>query len=462
MTTDVMVMEELQRLDALDGLQVLGTPPETAFDDFAKLASDLCEVPIGLISLVGAEHLWFKARCGLDLESMPRKEGFCEHAIACDDLLEVEDARLDARFADFSSVTGAPYFRFYAGMPLRGSQGHRYGTLCVLDTHPRQLSDRQRNGLSRLAKRVVESLELRKNQVITLSREAAITELLEVLPDGVVTCDAAGNLKEFNAAAREWHGVDPRACKEHEWAKHFGLYDANGTALLQPDQIPLAKAWRGERVRGQMMVIRTRGQDSRTVSCNANPLLNAHGKILGAVCSMHDVTVQTRLAKMMEKMALTDELTDLPNRAAWFAELEQTIDHSRRNKSPIMVLFIDLNGFKQINDTFGHATGDEVLRQFSARLKSICRKSDFVARLGGDEFVVCLNRFGTSAADPTRITQKIHDAMRSPLVVNGQNVAVACSIGSAVQEGPDFDSARLMTAADISMYEAKRSRSIGF
>lgn len=459
-TMEAQAFDEFERLQALDELQVLHTPHEEAFDDLVWLASQLCDAPIGLISLVSAEQLWFKARCGIDLESVPRNEGFCEHALARDDILEVPDARLDARFADFASVTGKPHLKFYAGMPLCGSMGHRYGTLCVLDTRPRELNSRQRDGLRRLAKRVVESLELRRNQVITQSREAAITELLEVLPDAVVTCDASGNLKEFNAAARDWHGVDPRACKEDEWAKHFGLYDAGGAALLRPDQIPLAKAWRGERVRGQMIVIRTRGKDSRTVSCNANPLLDAKGKILGAVCSMHDVTVQTRLAKMMEKIALTDELTDLPNRAAWFAELNQTIVHAQRSGSPVVVLFIDLNGFKQINDTLGHATGDEVLRQFGGRLRNSCRRSDFVARLGGDEFVVCLSRLGGGPIDAARIAQKIHDAMDLPLLVHDQEMRIGCSVGVAVESGPEFDAARLMEAADKAMYQAKRARRI--
>ena len=449
--------DETGRLQALYELQVLHTPHEEAFDDFVSLASQLCDAPISLISLIGAEYLWFKARCGIDLESMPRNEGFCEHALARDDLLEVPDARLDPRFADFASVTGTPHLRFYAGMPLHGSTGYGYGTLCVLDTRPRELTDRQRDGLRRLAKRVVESLELRKNQVITQSREAAITELLEVIPDAVVTCDAAGNLKEFNAAARDWHGVDPRACKEDEWAKHFGLYDKNGTALLQPDQIPLAKAWRGERVRSQMIVIRTNGKDSRTVSCNANPLLDAQGRILGAVCSMHDVTVQTRLARMMEKIALTDELTGLPNRTAWFAELDQTIAHSQRSGSPVVVLFIDLDGFKQINDSLGHATGDEVLRQFGARLRNSCRRSDFVARLGGDEFVVCMSRLGREPIDPVKIAQKIHDAMAPPFIVHDQEMQIGCSVGVAVENGPNFNMNGLMVAADIAMYEAKRA-----
>ncbi len=450
--------EEHARLQALDDLQILDTPPEAAFDDLAWLASRMCDVPISMISLVSAEHLWFKARCGLDLEGVSRKEGFCAHAIAQDDILEVPDARADPRFAGFSSVTGAPHLRFYAGIPLQGPGGHRVGTLCILDTRPRRLTEAQREVLRCLARRASDSLELRRSQLIAQSREAAIAELLDVLPDAVVTCDATGTLKEFNAAARDWHGVDPRACPPEDWARHFGLYDERGETLLQPERIPLSRAWNGEKVRGQTIVIRTPGMPPRTVSCNASPLVGIDHKVHGAVCTMHDVTVQIRFAQMMEKMALTDELTGLPNRAAWFSELDRTLARARRSGHAVIVLFIDLNDFKRINDTLGHAAGDEVLRQFSLRLKNSCRRNDFIARLSGDEFVVCLDRSGEGAIDPARMVRKIHDALALPLLVDGQELTIGCSIGHAVENGPDFDAARLMERADQAMYEVKRNK----
>jgi diguanylate cyclase (GGDEF)-like protein len=452
--------QERDRLRALDALRILDTPPEAAFDDLAWLASRTCEAPISLVTLVSAEHLWFKARCGLDLERVPRREGFCDHAIRQDDLLEVPDARLDDRFADLPSVVGASQVRFYAGMPLRDHQGRRLGTLCVLDTRPRTLTEAQREGLRRLSRCASDSLESRRRKLVAEDRRATIAGLLEALPDGVVTCDANGVLAEFNGVARDWHGVDPRACAQEEWASHFGLYDERGAELLRPDRIPLVRAWRGERVRGQTIVIRTPREEPRTVSCNADPLLDDEGVLHGAVCTMHDITEQIRLRQRMEEMALTDALTGLPNRAAWFAELDRAVARARRSGGPVRVLFIDLDRFKQINDRLGHAAGDEVLRQFGARLRQCCRRNDFVARLSGDEFVVCLDRSGDGALDPPdplRIAQKIYEAMAPPMAVAGEPLTVGCSIGHAVEAGPEFDTARLMERADASMYEAKRS-----
>ena len=455
-------LDERDRLRALDALQILDTFPEAVFDDLAWLAGRLCDVPISLVTLVAAEHAWFKARCGLAHERMPRKEAFCAHALAQDDILEVHDARADPRFADLPPVTGAPHVRFYAGALVRGAQGHRLGTLCVLDTRPRTLSEDQREGLRRLARRASEALETRRQRMLAQSREAAVAELLDVLPDGVVTCDATGALREFNAASREWHGVDARHCAPADWARHFGLYDERGEVLLEPSRIPLARAWNGERVRGQTIVIRRPDRPPRTVSCNANPLLGLDGAILGAVCTMHDVTAQIRVAQLMEKMALTDDLTGLPNRAAWFAELDRAVAWGRRSDHGVAVMFMDLDGFKQINDVLGHAAGDEVLRQFSQRLRQACRGCDFIARLSGDEFVVRLQGLGADPLDLDRIARRIHQSMASGIRWNGRDIAVACSIGFAMEWGPDVDAARLMEKADQAMYVAKRDKSLAF
>lgn len=456
--SDTDAFKERERLQALEALQVFATPPEAAFDDLAWLAAALCETPIALVSLIGKDTLWFKARHGIDAESVPRSEGFCGHAIAHDALLEVEDASLDPRFFRFPIVAGSAGIRFYAGMPLHGSDGYAYGTLCVLDTRPRKLGDIQREGLQRLARRTTDSLEARRKHLLAQGKKAAIAQLLDLLPDGVVTCDESGILQEFNAVARDWHGMDPRAYPASEWATHFGLYDDKGVHLLRSDQVPLARAWRGETVREQTIVIRPLNQPQRTVSCNAHPLLDEEGKIQGAVCSMHDITVQIRFAHMMEKMALTDELTGLPNRAAWFAELNRVVAHAQRSGCSIAVLFIDLDGFKQINDSLGHAAGDEVLYQFSSRLRDSCRKTDFVARLAGDEFVICLNHFDEEKTHPAAIAEQIHDAMRYPMDVGGHQLVVRCSVGVAVGKGPDIDADRIMDLADKAMYEAKRGQ----
>ncbi len=281
---------ELSRLEALRDLGVLDSAPEEAFDDLAQLASIICQVPIALVSLIDADRQWFKARCGLDAQETPRDAAFCAYAIQQGALLEIPDAALDPRFADNPLVTGEPHIRFYAGVPLVGPQGYRYGTLCAIDVEPRVLTEDQRDGLTRLARRASEALETGRLLRRAESRESTLMQLLEAMPDGVVTCNAAGLLGEFNRTAREWHGVDPRALPPEQWAQHFDLYRPDGDALLPTDEVPLLRALRGEHVREAEIIIHAAGQPVRIVRCNGEPLRAADGMLLGAVCVMYDVT----------------------------------------------------------------------------------------------------------------------------------------------------------------------------
>lgn len=154
--------DEAARLGALRAYYVLDTGPEEPFDDAARLAAQVCETPVALVSLVDAERQWFKARIGVEASQTPRSVAFCAHAILGRDLLEVPDAAADPRFSGNPLVTGAPHVRFYAGAPLLTADGHALGTLCVIDHRPRQLSPGQRQALAVLAKQVVAHLELRR------------------------------------------------------------------------------------------------------------------------------------------------------------------------------------------------------------------------------------------------------------------------------------------------------------
>jgi anti-sigma regulatory factor (Ser/Thr protein kinase) len=155
--------DETARLAALRRYRILDTEPERAFDDLALLASQICETPIALISLIDAERQWFKARTGLAATETPRAVSFCTHAIQHHDLFIVPDTRDDDRFRDNPFVTGGPFVRFYAGAPLVTPDGHALGTICVIDSVPRTLTSEQREALDALRRQVQAQLELRKN-----------------------------------------------------------------------------------------------------------------------------------------------------------------------------------------------------------------------------------------------------------------------------------------------------------
>ena len=155
-------INEPERLKALHSYQVLDSGPEQVFTDIAQLAAFICGTPISLISLIDGERQWFKARVGLDTKETPREHAFCQYAMRAPDVYEVRDATTDARFAHNPLVTGDPNIRFYAGTALLSPEGQPLGTLCALDTVPRELTEDQREALRMLARQVVAHLELRR------------------------------------------------------------------------------------------------------------------------------------------------------------------------------------------------------------------------------------------------------------------------------------------------------------
>lgn len=151
---------EIERLRDLRRYHVLDTPPDPGLDALTQLASQIAGTPIALISLTDETRQWFKSRVGLDAVEIPRDWAPCAHAVATGESVVCEDMRTDTRFADNPLVQGIPHLRFYAGMVLVTPRGTVLGTLAVIDTVPRSLSDYQRKALTLIAKQVVEHLEL--------------------------------------------------------------------------------------------------------------------------------------------------------------------------------------------------------------------------------------------------------------------------------------------------------------
>src|SRR5215470_9215813 len=158
-----MEIDDKARLQALRRYKILDTEPEKAFDDLTILASHICETPIALISLIDSERQWFKSRVGVNIAETSRELAFCDKAIQQSDLFIVPDATKDARFSSNPFVVSEPKIRFYAGAPLKSSDGYPLGTLCVVDMVPRELTDDQQEALLALSRQVQAQFELRKN-----------------------------------------------------------------------------------------------------------------------------------------------------------------------------------------------------------------------------------------------------------------------------------------------------------
>jgi diguanylate cyclase (GGDEF)-like protein len=153
--------DEDLRLRDLERHGLLDSGADPHFDRIVRLAADIFQAPIALISLVDAERQWFLSRHGLEVHETPREMAFCAHAIAAEEVLVVPDALADERFRTNPLVQGEPHIRFYAGAPLRSPDGHNLGTLCVIDRQPRQLSAAEVQRLRLLADLVMREIELR-------------------------------------------------------------------------------------------------------------------------------------------------------------------------------------------------------------------------------------------------------------------------------------------------------------
>ena len=315
--------DEDARLQVLWDYAVLDTLPDLRTDVFTRLAADLCDTPISLVSLVDTNRQWFKAAVGLHETETPREISFCAHAILSpSEVMVVEDATLDPRFIDNALVIGEPKIRFYAGAPIVSLDGYPLGTLCVIDKVPRKLD--------RAGQRRLEDLAIGAGTVLELYRNAA------------------------------------------------------------------------------------RLQHSAT----------------------HDL------------------LTGLANRAHFEPVWEAAVQQAIMEGASHALLYLDIDRFKLINDRYGHAGGDTVLRAAADRLRAAIRNTDLAARLGGDEFAVLLR----NVCDPSHVRQTAFDIMEAftaPFSIEGEVVSIGTSIGYAMTPADGLSSTGLARLADAALYRAK-------
>lgn len=306
------------RLATLKSLEILDTAPEERFDRLTRLARRLFGVPIAVVSLVDANRQWFKSCDGLPDREAPRSTSFCGHAIVSDDILLVPDARLDGRFHDNPLVTGEPMIRFYAGRPLAAGNGARLGTLCLIDTRPRE----------------------------------------------------------------------------------FGTEDC---ALL------------------------------------------------------HDLAQMAEQELAAVQLAGMDDLTGLSNRRGFSSMGQHALATCTRLDRPVTLLYFDMDGFKPVNDRFGHAEGDRALTAFGGQLRDAFRQCGVAARIGGDEFAVLVS--GSGPADEDAALVQLRDGIGRWNADNSLGYALGYSVGRVM-----FDAQRhagidtLMAEADAAMYADKVRR----
>ncbi|MBT8097005.1 MAG: EAL domain-containing protein [Woeseia sp.] len=282
-----------------------------------------------------------------------------------------------------------------------------------------------------------------------------VLSILKSINDGALVVDRDGNLLDINPAARTILGLPQRGIPNGDWASSFCALSADGRTPLDAEMTPLYKARKGEKFSDLLAVHRIPQQTDTVLSINGQGLYDAHQQLIGGVITFRDVTEVMNKTLALEKRAEYDELTMLPNRRLFTRQLEKAMGRAQRSKRPLAVLFIDLDRFKSVNDTLGHDSGDELLRQVADRMQRRLRIGDFLGRWGGDEFVACLEDFG-DGSDAAAAAQKLVLALSENYNVNGSEVYATPSVGISLFPESGETAERLIKAADMAMYQAKR------
>ena len=269
-------------------------------------------------------------------------------------------------------------------------------------------------------------------------RPVARTHVVETMRDAVLVADAHGHVVDLNPAAVQLLG-----------RRVVELVGRPVAALLSDLAHPIGFPDPGVY---DMQV--GSSERKRDVELAVTPLEDARGATAGRVLVFRDVTERRELELELRRLASTDRLTGLPNRALFNDRLERALLMAKRRDTPVAVLFLDLDRFKIINDSLGHEIGDEVLRAVAQRLRRCLRAEDTLARLGGDEFAILLPEMA-NRRDIHLVTDKCLAALTAPELIGGHELTVNASIGVAVSPQDGADVQHLLRSADAAMYRAK-------
>lgn len=461
-------MDDRKRTEVLKAFHILDSDQEPVFDRLTQFAQAVARTSMAAISLIDEDRQWFKSSIGLPVQQTDRVISFCTHTIKQDHPFIVEDATLDPLFRDNPLVTGPPYIHFYAGFPLITSDGYRIGSLAVMDEQPRRINQSRLSILQMLAEQVMTHIDLRRQRhhiaMMLSERERVNRQLIE----------QAEHLREAQRIGKigSWEMELPsRSLLLSE--ETFRIFGVSFTSDLVPISRFMSSVHREDRrdleialenaLAGSLpldlthRIVRPQGEVHH-VHQRGELKARSNGKTILAG-TVQDVTNQVEAENRIRDLAFFDSLTGLPNRRFILDRIEKMVSMRQRMAYDAAVLFIDLDNFKSLNDTFGHDKGDLLLKEVAHRLQSCVRSYDNVGRFGGDEFVVLLERVGDNhvvdAAHAFQVAQKIIAAMSQSFNLDGLQHRTSPSIGIALIDGEILSKEELLKRADMAMYKAK-------
>jgi diguanylate cyclase (GGDEF)-like protein/PAS domain S-box-containing protein len=278
---------------------------------------------------------------------------------------------------------------------------------------------------------------------------------LDSIGDAVISTDVEGRVTYLNFVAERLTGWTAKEAIGRALEDVFQIIDANSRDTVPNPMMIAAQENKTVGLTPNCVLIRRDGAES-AIEDSAAPIHDRRGQVTGAVMVFHDVSAARALSQRMAYLAQHDSLTELPNRILLNDRLAQAIAMVRRHDQRLAVLYLDVDRFKYINDSLGHASGDRLLKSVGSRLRDCVRASDTVSRQGGDEFVVLLCEVA-HAQDAATCAEKILHALREPHQIDEHDIHVTASIGIVVYPDDGTEAEVLLKNADFAMYQAKDS-----
>jgi diguanylate cyclase (GGDEF)-like protein/PAS domain S-box-containing protein len=276
---------------------------------------------------------------------------------------------------------------------------------------------------------------------------------LDSIGDAVMSSDIAGDVTYLNVVAEVMTGWSRHEASGHSVEEVFRIVDALTREALPNPMSSAIEANKPVFLKPNCLLIRRDGVEAE-IEDSAAPIHDRRGQVIGAVMVFHDVSTSRALSLKVSYLAHHDSLTDLPNRAVLGDRLALALALAQRHTHQLALLFVDLDHFKNINDSLGHNIGDRLLRSVAMRLQGCVRSSDTVSRLGGDEFVILLSEL-THAEDAAVCAEKVMLALNAPHYVDQHCLHITASIGIVAYPTDGADADALMKHADAAMYRAK-------
>ena len=300
-------------------------------------------------------------------------------------------------------------------------------------------------------------LQCEADAEVVLQSAGLAQVILDSIGDAVVSTDIAGNITYLNPVAERMTGWSRSEASGKPLQHVVRIIDA---LSREPVRDPLAMAMRQDDTVGLgdgCLLVRRDGEES-AIEDTAAPIHDSGGQVTGAVIVFHGVGAARAMSDRMSHLAQHDQLTGLPNRLLLHDRLSRAIALARRRASSLAVLFLDVDRFKCINDSMGHAAGDELLQSIAGRLTACVRDSDTVCRYGGDEFVVMLSEVACSE-DAAFSADQLLAAIARPHRIDDQDLHVTASVGVSVYPDDGTDAVTLLRKADLALLRAKPDRS---